>query len=89
MLQSPGMSRIQRTFRPEVVTTIRMFLLAGLAGAFLMTFAWGYEGRQQARRWREVACTNRVSDLTRVLPGLSDTGAPCETLQRIGMTVVR
>ena len=83
------MNRITRTFQPGVATTIKVMSVAVLAGAYLVTFAWGYEGRQQARRWKEIACTYRVSDLTRAVPGLSASGAACETLQRIGMTVVR
>lgn len=80
------MSRLLRIFRPEVEVAIKLVFVATLTSAWVLTFAWGYEGRQQARRWKEVACTYRVSDLERAAPGLGDAANKCETLDRIGLS---
>ena len=81
-----GMNRISQIFRPEVAVAIKVFCVVAVSSAWLLTFAWGYEGRQQARRWREVACTYRVSHLERVTPGLHGGGDACDTLDRIGLS---
>jgi hypothetical protein len=73
-------------FQPGVAVTIKLLVVVVLTSVWVLTFAWGYEGRQQARRWRDVACTYRVSDLERVAPGLAASGAACETLDRIGLS---
>jgi hypothetical protein len=73
-------------FRPEVEVAIKLAVVVVLTSAWVLTFAWGYEGRQQARRWRDVACTYRVTDLERVTPGLAANGPACETLDRIGLS---
>jgi len=44
------MNRITRIFRPEVAFAIKLTSVAAVSSAFLLTFAWGYEGRQQAKR---------------------------------------
>jgi hypothetical protein len=73
-------------FKPEVEVAIKLAVVVTLTSAWLLTFAWGYEGRQQARRWRNVACTYRVTGLERVTPGLGANGGACETLDRIGLS---
>lgn len=80
------MNRITRIFRPEVAFAIKLTSVAAVSSAFLLTFAWGYEGRQQAKRWRDVACTYRVSDLERVAPRLGAGRGACETLDHIGLS---
>lgn len=75
-------------FKPGIVVTIKLAFVTMLASAYLLTFAWGYEGRQQARRWREIACTYRLSELQRAMPGLGGGTAACETLNRVGFGLV-
>ena len=80
------MNRMLGIFRPEVALAIKLLMVVGITSAWLATFAWGYEARQQARRWRQVACTHRVNDLDRVAPGLAARGDACDTLDRIGLS---
>ncbi len=82
------MNKVLRTFTREVEVAIKLAFVTMLASAFVLTFAWGYEGRQQARRWREVACTYRLSELQRATPGLGSGTASCETLNRVGLGLV-
>jgi hypothetical protein len=81
-----GIMRILKMFRPEVEVAVKLLLVAGLTGAYLVTFAWGYEARQDARRWRELACTYRLSELQRTIPGEPGAGSACDTLHRVGLT---
>ena len=81
------MTNMLKAFTPEVEVTIKATCVVALVGAYLVTFAWGYEGRQQARRWREVACAYRLSELTRATPGVGTGSSPCETLDRAGVDV--
>ena len=77
--------RILRIFRPEVQVTAKLLFVAALTSAYLVTFTWGYEARQEARRWRDLACTYRLSELQRAIPGQPDAGPACDTLQRVGL----
>lgn len=78
-----------RFFRPEVEVALKVAFVAALASVYLVTFAWGYEGQYQARRWREIACSARLSELERTTPGTAiRTGSPCDTLDRAGIAVV-
>ena len=86
LLNHDGMNRLLGIFRPEVEVAIKLLFVVSVTSAWLLTFAWGYEGRQQARRWREVACTHRVNSLDRVAPGLAASGDACGTLDRIGLS---
>ena len=83
-----AMTRILRMFRPEVEVAVKLLFAAGLTSAYLVTFAWGYEARQEARRWRELACTYRLSEIQRAVPGQPGAGAACDTLTRVGLTPI-
>jgi hypothetical protein len=83
------MTRILHIFQPEIQAAIKVTLVMALVSAYVITFAWGYEGRQEARRWRELACSYRVSELERVTPGLADGRGACNALDRIGMSPMR
>ena len=65
---------------------IKLLLVVMVTGAWVLTFAWGYEGRQQARRWKDIACSYRVSDLERAAPGIGDDRDRCGTLDRVGFS---
>jgi hypothetical protein len=79
------MTRVLRFFQPEVEAAIKVVFIAALASAYLLTFTWGYEARQQAERWREIACAQRLSALQRVTPGFGAGGDACEALDRAGL----
>ncbi|MBI2218155.1 MAG: hypothetical protein HYU51_12735 [Candidatus Rokubacteria bacterium] len=83
------MTRILRIFQPGIEAAIKATLVMALVSAYVVTFAWGYEGRQEARRWRELACSYRVSELERVTPGLADGRGACDVLDRVGMSPIR
>lgn len=83
------MMRILRFFRPEIEVALKLAFVVALASAYLGTFAWGYEERQRARQWRQIACGLRLTELERVTPGFPIRGdGPCETLDRLGVRVV-
>ena len=86
LLYHPGMNRMLRIFRPEIAMAIKLLWVVVVTSAWILMFAWGYEGRQQARRWRDVACTYRISDLEKAAPRLGAGRDACETLDRIGLS---
>jgi hypothetical protein len=76
-------------FRRDVENVLRFFAGFAVVGAFAMTIAWGYEQRQQAQEWRELACSYRVADLAsraKVL-GLENHSGACDRLQSLGLGV--
>jgi hypothetical protein len=77
-----------RFFQPEVEAAIKVAFVVALASAYLLTFTWGYEGRQQAQRWREIACAQRLSALQRVTPGFGAGDDACDALDRAGLDLV-
>ncbi len=88
MLTLAPMTRVLRIFQPEIAAAIKLTVVIALASAYIITFAWGYESRQEARRWREAACTYRVSELERATPGVGGTGDACDVLERVGVSVL-
>jgi hypothetical protein len=76
-------------FRRDVERVLRFCVGFVVVGAFALTLAWGYEQRQQARQWRELACAHRVADLAgrAKFLGLDDRGGACERLQSLGLGV--
>lgn len=76
-------------FRRDVERVLRFVTSFLVLGSFAITLAWGYEQRQQAQRWREVACANRVADLASRAKFLGLDGQPgaCERLQSLGLGV--
>jgi hypothetical protein len=89
LLSVVAMTRMLRIFHPAIATAIKVAIVSALVSAYILTFAWGYESRQEARRWRDVACRYRVSELERVTPGLAGGSGACEALERIGMSPIR
>jgi hypothetical protein len=76
-----------RIFRREVEVTIKVVFVVVLTGLYVLTFAWGYEGRREARQWRETACRVRLHELERTTPGLASSREACATLDRIGIQI--
>lgn len=72
-------------FQPEVQFAIKVTVVFAVTSAYVLTFAWGYEGRQQARQWREIACTYRLGQIERATPGLAEGRGACAALERAGL----
>lgn len=77
-----------RFFQHEVEVVLKSLAVMGLSTLVVIPAAWGYEQRQQARRWQNVACAYRVREVERHAPMLASLGqAPdaCATLQHLGL----
>jgi hypothetical protein len=77
-----------RFFRREVEVTLKGLGVIGLLILTVLPVAWGYEQRQQARLWRNVACTYRIREVERRAPmfvGVGQTPDACRTLRRLGL----
>ena len=81
-----------RFFRHEIEIVLRGMGVVALSSLVVIPAAWGYEQRQQARQWRNVACAYRVREVERHAPMFSSLGQrpdPCATLQRLGLELPR
>jgi hypothetical protein len=76
-------------FRRDVEVVLRFVSAVAVVGAFALTLAWGYEQRQQAQEWRELACAYRVADVASRAKFLSldDERRACDRLQALGLGV--
>jgi hypothetical protein len=77
-------------FRRDVEVVLRFASTVTVVAAFALIVAWGYEQRQQAQEWRELACAYRVADLASRAKFLSledQRGASCERLQSLGLGI--
>jgi hypothetical protein len=76
-------------FRRDVENVLRFLTAFVVLGVFAMTLAWGYEQRQQAQEWRELACSYRVADLNSRAKflGLEEQRGACERLNSLGLGV--
>lgn len=79
-----------RFFRPEIEAALKTVGIITLISLIVLPFAWGYEQRRQARTWQTLACAYRIREVTVRTPmmgGVGDGGNPCQTLQRLGLTL--
>ena len=77
-----------RIFRPEIETALKIMGIAVLISLILLPVAWGYEQRQQARNWQNVACAYRIKEVARQAPMIATVGYrrdACITLSRLGL----
>jgi hypothetical protein len=76
-------------FRRDVEMVLRLAGAVAVIATFALTLAWGYEQRQQAQEWREVACAYRVADINSRAKflGLDEQRGACERLQSLGLGV--
>lgn len=77
-----------RMFRSEIQTTLKMLGIVTLMGLIMLPFAWGYEQRQLARTWQNVACAYRIKEVARRTPILAATEPgrdACTVLERLGL----
>jgi len=77
-----------RFFQHEVEVVLGSLGVMALSTLVVLPAAWGYEQRQQARQWRNVACAYRIREVELRAPifaGLGQRPDPCVTLQRLGL----
>ncbi len=77
-----------RFFQHEVEVVLKSVGVIGLSSLVVLPAAWGYEQRQQARQWRQVACAYRIREVGQRAPmfaNVSQRPDPCATLQQLGL----
>lgn len=77
-----------RFFRPEVEAALKVVGIAALITLILLPVTWGYEQRQQARTWQNVACAYRIKEVVRQAPMIASVEYrrdACLTLARLGL----
>jgi hypothetical protein len=79
-----------RLFRPEIELTLKALGVFALITMIVFPAAWGYEQRQKARVWQNIACAYRIKEIERRTPvlGAVDYGRDaCGTLERLGLVL--
>ena len=77
-----------RFFRSEIETAVKIIGVAALITVILLPVAWGYEQRQQARTWQNVACAYRIKEVARQAPMIATLEYrrdACVALSRLGL----
>lgn len=77
-------------FRREVELTLKALGVTTLVALIVLSVAWGYGQRRQAKVWQHVACAYRIREVTRSAPFMTavERGAdPCATLARLGFAI--
>jgi hypothetical protein len=77
-----------RFFRSEIETALKFTGGAILITAIVLPVTWGYEQRQQARTWQNLACAYRMKEVARQTPMLAVLGHQrdaCVALERLGL----
>jgi hypothetical protein len=77
-----------RFFRSEVETALKIMGIAALITLIVLPVAWGYEQRQQARTWQNVACAYRIKEVVRQTPMIASIEYrrdACVALSRLGL----
>jgi hypothetical protein len=75
-------------FRSEVETALKIMGIAALITLIVLPVAWGYEQRQQARTWQNVACAYRIKEVVRQTPMMASVEYrrdACVALSRLGL----
>jgi hypothetical protein len=81
-----------RFFRSEIETALKIMGIAALISLILLPVAWGYEQRQQARSWQNVACAYRIKEVARQTPMIASVEYrrdACVALSRLGLDLDR
>ena len=80
-----------RFFRPEIERGLKLIMTLIFLGLIVLPASWGYEQRRQARRWQNIACAYRISEVARRSPilaaGVRYDGDACGVLQRMGLDI--
>jgi hypothetical protein len=77
-----------RFFRSEVEVALKIAGIAALISIILLPVAWGYEQRQQARNWQNIACAYRIKEVARQSPMIANVEYrrdACVALSRLGL----
>jgi hypothetical protein len=80
-----------RFFQPEVEVTLKTLGILMLLALVAWPMTWGYEQRQRARDWQNIACAYRLREAQLQMPmlvDLKDRGDACETIDRLGLDFV-
>src|SRR5882762_9475597 len=81
-----------KVFRPGVEAALKTLAVAALLALLVLPLAWGYQQRNEARLWREIACTYRLREALsdgRLLTPADRRGDPCERLSELGLQLAR
>ncbi|MGH7278540.1 MAG: hypothetical protein ACREJG_07610 [Candidatus Rokuibacteriota bacterium] len=78
-----------RFFCPEIERVLKTVALLVLLGLIVLPVSWGYAQRREARKWQEIACAYRVSEIARRsrLETLAVGDNPCARLEQIGVDI--
>jgi hypothetical protein len=81
-----------KVYRPEVEAVLRTLAAVALLTLLVLPLAWGYQQKNEARAWREIACAYRLKEVLRdgrlVTP--ADLRAdPCARLDDLGLRLAR
>ena len=77
-----------RFFRPEIEVMLKALGVIMLLTLVAFPVAWGYEQRQKARTWQNMACAYRLKEAERrapILAGVDYGNDACGVLQRLGL----
>ena len=81
---------MMRFFRPELERVLVVIAGAALVAAIVLPVGWGYEQRQQARAWQELACVYRLKEVTRgtaLLTAAERRTPACALLRQLGFEI--
>ena len=77
-----------RFFRPGLERALKVVGALALVGAIAVPVGWGYEQRQQAHTWQEIACGYRLREVARetnFLVNIDRRGNTCARLRQLGL----
>jgi len=77
-----------KVFRPGVEAALKALAVAALLALLVLPLAWGYQQRNEARLWREIACTYRLKEALsdgRLLTPADLRGEACARLSELGL----
>ncbi len=81
-----------KVFRPEVEAVLKTLAVVALLTLLVLPLAWGYQQRNEARAWREIACAYRLKEALgdgRLETVADRRGDPCERLEDLGLRLAR
>jgi hypothetical protein len=81
-----------KVFRPEVEAVLKTVAVIALLSLLVLPLAWGYQQRNEAREWREIACAYRLKEALsdgRLETAADRRGDPCDRLEDLGLRLAR
>lgn len=80
-----------KVFRPEVEAALKILAVVALLTLLVLPLAWGYQQRNEARAWREIACAYRLKEALsdgRLATAADLRSDPCARLDDLGLSRV-